>query len=556
MSDVLPAARRAGRILCLFLPRLPTDRLLRQKRRGPSGSPPSGAPAEEPPLAVVAKIKNAMRITALNRAGELRGIRLGQSLADARGAVPDLAVVEADEAADRALLEKVADWCDRYTPLVALDPPDGLFLDISGCAHLFASREDHGDGEARLLADCLNRLSAQGLHIAGAVASTAGVAWAHARYGEGGCVEKGGEEAALAALPVAALRIGSNEEALLDRLGLKRIGDLLGKPRVPLAARFGNGLMRRLDQALGREDEVLSPRRPAPRLSAERRFAEPVVDQDSLLETLRSLAGTLQPPLERQGIGSRLLEAAFFRTDGDVARVIVRTASPVRAPAGVTMLFAERLSAIGSDFDAGFGYDMVRLSVLHAEPLSAAQIGLAGEGADADDVDALVNRLGARLGSSRITRFRPVDTHVPERAVRAEPLALARSAAEIWALPEHAAETAPRPSAPALWAAGSGSGRVGSSRRPAASIPLAAGAARRGAGRRAGADRSRMVACGRCGAGDARLFPRRGFGRAALLALSRRPLRPRDGSAGLVCARAVWVTMIRRSTPPAYTPLP
>ena len=220
----------------------------------------------------------------------------------------------------------------------------------------------------------------------------------------------------MAELPVAALRIGGEEEALLDRLGLKRIGQLMGKPRAPLAARFGIGLVTRLDQALGSLDEVLSPRRPAPKLSAERRFAEPVVDMDSLLMTVASLARTLAPSLERNGLGARLLEATFFRIDGEVARAEVGTAAPLRSPDTVAMLFSERLAVLASDWDAGFGYDMVRLAVLRAEPQDEMQVDLAGEVAEGSDLTRLIDRLGARLGEDRITRFIPVDTHIPERA--------------------------------------------------------------------------------------------------------------------------------------------
>ena len=377
----------------------------------------------------MAKIKNALRVTAVDVLAERRGIRLGASLADARGAVPDLFVVEADEAADRALLEKLADWADRYTPLIALDPPDGLFLDISGCAHLFARSDSDEDGEAALLADCLDRLARQGFAARGAVASTAGVAWACARYGAGGRIPAGEEAEVIADLPVAALRIGAETEALLDRLGLKRIGQLIGKPRAPLAARFGIGLVTRLDQALGHLDEVLSPRRPAPRLSIERRFAEPVVDETSLLATVAALANTLSPALERHGLGARLLEVAFYRTDGAVSRASVGTAAPVRGVEDVTALFSERLAALGSDWDAGFGFDMVRLAVLSAEPLAAAQIDLSGEENETAGLQRLYDRLGARLGPARITRFEPLDTHIPERAVQSRPLATAAAEA-------------------------------------------------------------------------------------------------------------------------------
>lgn len=371
----------------------------------------------------MAKIKSALRVVAIDREAERRGVRLGASLADARGSLPELRVAEADAAADRALLERIADWCDRYTPLVALDPPRGLLLDVSGCAHLFARGATEPDGEAALLEDCCARLARQGFEARGAIASTAGAAWALARCGGGGVLAPGEESAALAELPVAALRIDSETEALLDRLGLKRIGALYGKPRAPLAARFGLGLVTRLDQALGHLDEVLSPRRPAPRLSAERRFAEPVVDSDSLLETLRSLARSLAAALERHGLGARRLEAGFFRIDGAVERAVIGTAGPLRAPDTVAGLFAERLAVLGEEWDAGFGYDMVRLSVAHAEPLDAAQIDLAGEAADESGLARLADRLGARLGPDRVTRFLPVDTHIPERAVRAEPLA-------------------------------------------------------------------------------------------------------------------------------------
>ncbi len=440
MSDPLLNEERgsAMRILSLFLPRLPTDRLIRGERR--SASRLSGAHPEEFPRAVVVKERSALRVVAMDRIAERRGIRLGSSLADARGAVPDLSVAQADETADRALLEKIADWCDRYTPLVALDPPAGLFLDISGCSHLFAM--EGRDGEAALLDDCLRRMAAQGFEARGVIASTAGAAWALSRDGNCGSVPAGREAEAIADLPVAALRIGMEAAVLLDRLGLKRIGQLVGKPRAPLATRFGPDLVRRLDQALGCLDEALSPRRPAPQLSAERRFAEPVADQDSLLQTLASLARSLLPSLERHGVGARLLEASFFRIDGEVSRVSVGTGSPLRTPETIALLFSERLAALSSEWDAGFGFDMARLAVLRAEPLEPTQIDLVGEGVREADLEKLFDRLAARLGPTRVTRAAPADTHIPERAQRRQPLA-GFAAAPVWTMPETDAETPP-----------------------------------------------------------------------------------------------------------------
>jgi protein ImuB len=418
MSDALPNRRgRRTRILSLCLPRLPTDRLRRTERTA------SGALPETRPLAVVEKIHGAQRVVAVDAIAAHRGIRVDVSLADARAAHPDLRVVEADPAADRRLLEAIADWCDRYTPLVALDPPDGLFLDISGCAHLFAGSDGHeDDGEATLLADCVHRLAAQGFAVAGAVASTAGAAWAVSRFGKGGIVPAGKELEAIAGLPVAALRLDFEQTALLERLGLKRIDQLVGKPRAPLAARFGIDLINRFDQALGYADEALSPRRPAPLLLVERRFVEPLVEEDALLAALESLARTLAPALDRQGVGARLLEAAFFRVDGAVTRLRLATASPLNDPPAIATLFRERLTSLRQEWDAGFGFEMARLAVAEAERLDETQTDLSGEGGKAVDLACLFDRLSARLGAQRITRFAAVDTHVPERAVRTEPL--------------------------------------------------------------------------------------------------------------------------------------
>ena len=142
----------------------------------------------------VAKQKSALRLTALNGAAERAGLRPGQALADARAMRPDLVVEAADDQADHDLLHAVADWCDRYTPLVALDPPDGLFLDIVGCAHLFG-------GEAALRDDLMRRLMAQGFAVRAAIADTPGAAWAAARFTDHGVIAGGGQKVLLAPLP-------------------------------------------------------------------------------------------------------------------------------------------------------------------------------------------------------------------------------------------------------------------------------------------------------------------------------------------------------------------
>lgn len=343
---------------------------------------------------------------------------MGMPLADARAMYPSLWVEDADPQADRALLEAIADWCDRYTPLVGLDPPDGLILDVSGCAHLFGGERSLGD-------DILRRLARQGLQAGIGIADTVGCAWAAARYGGTSLVSKGTTRDFLLSLPLAALRLDSEIVSALTQTGLKRIADVIDRPRAPLTARFGSQFIRRLDQALGREDESIKPHLPLPSYVAERRFPDPIGREEDVLGTIGHLAHELGRLLERHGEGARLLQAALFRTDGKVHRLEAGTGEPLRDPRRIQRLFIERLTTTGDECDPGFGYDMVRLSAIVCERLDPAQNGLGGQ--DHETALAhLVDRLSARFGSQRLVRLIPCDTHIPEYAVSAIPAQVAR----------------------------------------------------------------------------------------------------------------------------------
>ncbi|WP_425416619.1 DNA polymerase Y family protein [Oricola indica] len=407
------------RILALTFPHLSTDRIA----RGRHGRTWRQTGAEAPPLVTAHKEKNAMRIAGLDAAAEARGLRRGQGLADARAAHPDLDIVPADAEADRRLLTALADWCDRYTPLVALDAPDGLFLDITGCAHLFG-------GEQGLLADLLARLFEQGFTACASVAATPGAAWAAARFADGPLiVEPGAEAPVLGPFPLAALRLDGETLAGLAKVGLKTVRQLAEAPRAPLARRFGRQCLLRLDQALGAVEEAISPRLPVPALSAERRLAEPVGRIEDVEQLLLALAIRLQGGLERRGAGARALEYALFRVDGVVYRLCVGASRPVRDPETVVKLFRERLASVGDELDAGFGFDVVRLSVLADGAMDDGQ-GDFSDGTDGGDPDLaiLLDRIAARLGANApvdarhpVSRLQAVESHEPERAEELRP---------------------------------------------------------------------------------------------------------------------------------------
>ncbi|HEY1474907.1 MAG TPA: DNA polymerase Y family protein [Pseudolabrys sp.] len=406
------SASCSQRLLSLWLRRLSTDRIVRS--REPSS-----------PLVIYGKRGNAELIVAVDKMAERLGLHAGLALAQARAMHPALEAIEEDAEADAILLEKIADWCLRYTPLVAVDPPDGLLLDITGCAHLYG-------GEQALVADLGARIAQTGFAYDIAIAGTIGAAWAAAHFGKPASYACGEERSLLAPLPLAALRLAPDTVAALVRVGLKRIGDIADLPRSPLAARFGTGLLRQFDRALGTEHEPLNPRLPVAPYVAEQRFAEPIAREEEVLAILTRLAARLQFALERRGDGARRLELALFRTDGELRRIAAGTSRPLRDPAQIRTLFVERLAALADAFDPGFGFDMARLSVLVAEPCPPEQIGIGG-GEDAAQVDRqvgqLVDRLSARLGARRVRALIAQDSHIPEIAAVSLPAQAALAAA-------------------------------------------------------------------------------------------------------------------------------
>jgi protein ImuB len=427
--------------MALWLPRLRTDRILRQRwGRGWRSTAKESAPPDDwhddwhvardrrPPLLVSHREGQAQRILAADeRAGRL-GLKPGMGIADARAMYPAVDVMEADPVADRRCLESLADWCDRYTPLTALDGDDGLFLDITGCAHLFG-------GEEAMLRDVLARLRRQGFDARGAVASTVGAAWAAARFSSrfspgGGLVEPGGEARLVALLPLAALRLDPALRQRLEGVGLRKVGDVMKAPRAPLARRFGAALLMRLDQALGAVEEAVSPRLPVADLSVERVLAEPISLVEDIERLSAALARVLSADLERRGEGARRLQLSLFRLDGGVQRLEVGASRPLRDPGFVARLFHEKLAAVGEAIDPGYGFELVRLSVLGTAPLAEEQADLAGGSQhSAIDVARLADRVRARLGDAALERPAIVASHLPERAQRSEPFSVPAPAA-------------------------------------------------------------------------------------------------------------------------------
>ncbi len=378
-----------------------------------------GEGADAAPTVLISETAHGPRIAAANAAGRAAGARAGMMLADARTLCPQIAVALSDPAGDLALLEKLALWAQRWGPWSALDPPDGLIVDVTAVAHLFG-------GEQHLIADARAAFIARDLAARVAIAPTAGAAWALAHYGADGAILAPDEDAMmrLADLPVAALRLDPDVLAVLRRLGLKRIGDLGGVGRDALQRRFRNrksptaNPLVRMDQLLARVPEPLLPVLPRDVPLVERRLLEPIRHRDLLDQVLRDLAGDMARELEGRGQGTRRLELGLWRVDGEVVVRAVEFSTATRDPAHICRLFAARLDGI----DAGFGIELLRLRASWSEPLALSQrdIEHAAE-AHGTSLSACIDRLTVRLGPQAVRRPVPYPSHLPERAQRWQP---------------------------------------------------------------------------------------------------------------------------------------
>ncbi len=363
---------------------------------------------------LVEMAKGALRLTAIDSAAQAEGASLGMSLADARARTPQISVLRADPAADQALLARLGEACRRYTPAFALHAPDGLDLDVTGCAPLFG-------GEAALFDLMTKRLKGQGLSLRAALADTPAQAYACARFSPGGVVAAETARAVLSPLPIAALRLADSDGKVLERLGLKRIGQLIDLPRAAITRRFGDSVLHRLDAALGQRAGPLELQLERPPFLADRRLFEPISEPEQVLEVVGDLALDLAALLTGRAMGGRTFALDLFRVDGAVRRLDVASSHPLRDPARITALFAERLAGLNEGLQADFGFDQLRLTAVSTQAAIGGALDLLqttdGAGALADLADRLVARTHAQ-----VRRLKPGDSHRPERAERAAAL--------------------------------------------------------------------------------------------------------------------------------------
>lgn len=434
------------RILSIWFPYLAAERFMRLEQMPP-----------DLPLVVVQEQKNLQAISSLNAAAMRAGLRLGQPIRDAHAMCADLLTRPHNAAAEAQFLTVLRRWAGKFSPWVAEEAPSGLVIDLSGCAHLFG-------GEAALLHVIEQDCADMGLSARTGIADTLGAAWALARYAgqsagsnrsgdaidqearatrsragkrrhwtKGGTAplvdlpaattahiaEAGQMYSALGPLPVAALRLEPDSVTHLNRLGLRRIRDLLGQPRAALARRFGKGLVLRLDQAMGSAPEPISPARPSTCFAVRLTFPDPIGLKDDIMAGIDRMLPRLCAQLEAKAHGLRSLKLEAHRTDQHAEIIHLSLARPCHDASRIRPLIDMKLDSI----DAGFGIDMLRLEATQTEPLhQRTKVGHLGAGqavrerlVNAGALEDLIGKLGARIGLEAITRRHPAQSHIPEK---------------------------------------------------------------------------------------------------------------------------------------------
>ena len=331
------------------------------------------------------------------------------AVAKAQAMVPDLHIIDADPDGESASLRQLAEWLIRFSPVVAPDPPDGIWIDIAGVEHLFG-------GEEALLKKLIDRVENNGIHARAAIADVPGAAWAVARFGKGGIIPPGRTVDAVSTLPVQALRLSHETVSTMHRLGVERVGQFAAMPRAPMVRRFGREASLRLDQALGHAFEPITPMIPEEAVLASRAFAEPIGRLEDVKLVVRQLAEEMCQSLEKRGKGVRRLDLIVRRVDQKGASLRVGTAKATRDHVHLAKLFDEKLETV----DPGFGIEEIVLVANRVDPLSEKQTVARGIEAEDDAVDLsqLVDRLTARIGEDRVYRLAPVQSRVPERMTR------------------------------------------------------------------------------------------------------------------------------------------
>lgn len=351
-----------------------------------------------------------MIVTATNAVAEKKDISVGMVLADARAIIPELEILDNKPDLADKLLKRLAEWCIRFTPIVAVDYPDGLLLDATGCSHLWG-------GDQPYLSEIIKKLNARGYDVRAAVADTIGLAWGVARFGKGPFVIPSDQHIeALMNLPPDALRLEPDTEERLNKLGLHQVRQLIGMPRSSLRRRFGQHFITRLDMALGQEIETIQPVVPVEPYQERLPCLEPIVTATGIEIALRQLLEILCLRLQQEQRGLRTAIFKSYRVDGKIEQIEISTNRPSHNVNHLLKLFEIKLPTI----EPALGIELFVLEAPKVEDHLPIQEKMWKGSGGLDDIrlSELIDRFAGKFGAQAIHRYLPDEHYWPERSIK------------------------------------------------------------------------------------------------------------------------------------------
>ena len=362
------------------------------------------------PFVLKASSRGRVLITAINKKAEQMGLSVGMALADARAIVPELEALDDQPTLPERLLKRLAEWCIRFTPVAAIDLPDGLILDASGCSHLW-------EGDDLYVEDITKKLNARGYDVRTAMADTIGVAWGMARFGKMPLVIPENKHIdALMSLPPEALRLEPEAIQRLHKLGLTQVRQLMEIPRPALRKRFGAQALMRLDMALGQEIEPINPIVPKEPFHERLPCLEPIRTAPGIEIAIKKLLEALCTRLQQEQKGLRKAIFKGYRMDGKVEQIEIGTSGASNHADHIFRLFQPKLQTI----EPALGIELFTLDAPKVESYRPKAVNLWEGSGNLEDtrLSELIDRLASKIGTQAIHRYLPDEHHWPERSFR------------------------------------------------------------------------------------------------------------------------------------------
>ncbi|MCW5620020.1 MAG: DNA polymerase Y family protein [Burkholderiales bacterium] len=349
---------------------------------------------------------NRPLVLSCNSIARKAGVNAGMSLSAAIALCPDLQAHARDASAERSAMERIAGWAGQFTPVVSLDGPDSVLLEIAGSLALFS-------GLHALPVRMSAGLAELGYTAAIATAPTPSAARLLARAGMSVAIDESARlQRVLRNLPLALLDQPEPVIQALDFMGVRTVGACLELPREGLARRFGQGLLDELDRALGHLPDPRQPYRPPAHYHARLVLPAPV---EPLLFVAHRLLVELSGHLRMQGSGLTRLELTLHHAKRAATLVQIGCSTPTRDPRRMLRLLRERLAHLELPADV----EAIQIDGKESRPLASHDLSLFPEDILPEEERwSIIDHLRARLGAEAVYGITCHADHRPERASR------------------------------------------------------------------------------------------------------------------------------------------